>query len=981
MKRTLTAKLLVALVLLCSVAFASAQKFKTEQKTDANGYRYEYVTNDPTETRIYTLKNGLTVYLKVNKDEPRIQTYIVVKAGSKFDPKETTGLAHYLEHMMFKGSSRIASSDWAKEKPLLQQIFDLYEEHKKTNDPEKKKEIYARIDSVSGEASKYAIANEYDKLVASIGAKGTNANTSNERTLYINDIPSNELERWLRIELERFTDLQLRLFHTELETVYEEFNMYQDMDDVKAYYKLMELLFPTHQYGTQSTIGKAEHLKNPSMYNIMNYYHQYYVPNNMAICLSGDLDFDNTIKLIDKYYGNIKPVNTPKYVPPVEKPMEKPIEYSVYGPKSENVMLAFRTVGATHKDEKLVTLLSAILSNSQAGLIDLDLVQQQKVLSAGSGTEIMNDYGMHYLYAEPKDANQKLEDLRDLLLAELEKVKKGEFEDWLLKAIITDFRINFMRTFESNRVANLFFESYVTGQKWEEVLAYLDELEKVTKQDIIDFAKKNYGNNYVAIYKRTGQDPSIVKVDKPKITSVSLNREGQSEFMKEFQTWKTGKLEPVFLDYNRDIKKEMIKKDVELNYIKKVGNELFQLNYIVDMGERNNKKLALAIDYLQFLGTSKFAPAELQKEFYKYGLSFSVSAGDNRSYISISGLDQYLDKAIEMMEHVISSAVANKEAYNEYVGRILKSRADAKQDKDRILWDGMFNYAIYGKSNPFTDILSEKELLSINPEELVSLVKQMCSYKHRIFYYGPSDMATIAAKLKKNHATPDKMLSIPQEKRYEEQPTSKNTVYLVDYDMVQSNVIFVSLDDKFNKSYIPFSRLFGEYFGGGLSSIVFQEIREAKGLAYSAFAGFTTPEKPYERHRTFAFVGTQSDKLKIATDAMISLMNDMPMAEKQFNGAKDGILKKIDSERITKASIFWNYLSNQDRGIDYDIRRDVYDYAKKTNIGEFRSFFDKHIKGKNYTFVVIGKKSTIDMKVLGELGEIKELSLEELFGY
>ena len=152
-------------------------QYTTQDLIDKNGYSYQQVQNDENGVRIYTLKNGLKVYLAQNNDAPRIQTYIPVKTGSNNDPADNTGLAHYLEHMMFKGTSKLGTLDWGKEKELLDQISDLYEQHKAEQNPDKKKEIYKKIDEISQEASKYAIANEYDKAISSLGASGTNAHT------------------------------------------------------------------------------------------------------------------------------------------------------------------------------------------------------------------------------------------------------------------------------------------------------------------------------------------------------------------------------------------------------------------------------------------------------------------------------------------------------------------------------------------------------------------------------------------------------------------------------------------------------------------------------------------------------------------------------------------------------------------------------------------------------------------------------------
>ena len=303
-------------------------------------YKYETAPHDPLNARVYTLDNGLKVYLTDYEDAPRIQTFIAVRAGSKNDPADATGLAHYLEHMVFKGTSQLGTQDWAKEKAELDKIEALYEQHRKATDAALRRKIYHQIDSISGVAATYAVANEYDKILGAIGAKGTNAYTSVEQTVYTNDIPSNQLERWVALEAHRFGELVPRLFHTELEAVYEEKNRTLDNDAWKVMEALNAAMFPTHQYGTQTTIGTIEHLKNPSITEIKKYFDAYYVPNNMAIALSGDIDFDQTIRVIDEHFGKLKSKPAPAFNVAQEKPIAKPIVTEVTGPSAENVSIA-----------------------------------------------------------------------------------------------------------------------------------------------------------------------------------------------------------------------------------------------------------------------------------------------------------------------------------------------------------------------------------------------------------------------------------------------------------------------------------------------------------------------------------------------------------------------------------------------------------------------------------------------------------------
>lgn len=967
----------ILFVFLMVLNSCTTEKYKVAEKTDSNGFVYKTVANDPLNTRIYTLKNGLKVYLSVNRDEPRIEAYIPVKAGSTYDPAETTGLAHYLEHMMFKGTSKIGSANWEEESKLLNQISDLYEKHKSTDDKDQKKEIYKEIDRLSQEAATYAIANEYDNLVASIGAKGTNAYTSNEKTVYINNIPSNELEKWLQIESERFGELVLRLFHTELEAVYEEFNMSQDNDGRKIYSKLLELLYPTHPYGTQTVLGKAEHLKNPSMVNIHNYFDTYYVPNNMAICMSGDLDYEKTIQLIDKYWGNFKASDKKKeltFAPEEEITEVKSAE--VFGPEDENLAMAYRFNGIGSADQDVVTLIDMILSNSKAGLIDLDLIKEQKVLEAYSSANFMKDYGMHYFEGKPKNG-QTLEEVRDLILAEVEKVKKGEFDEWLIDAIINDFKLRSIRSAESNRSASQFVDAFTTNVKWENYINKIDRLEKITKAQIVDFANKNYNNNYVIVYKRKGKDDNVVKVDKPEITPVPINRNVQSDFMVNILAEQTERLTPVFVDYESAIKIEELQKGVELDYINNTTNELFQLQYIVDLGKDHNKELALAIDYLEYIGTAKYSASELSQEFFKHGLSYSVNSSDDRSYISISGLKKSFTKGVELLEHLLANAKADTDAYNSFVENILQRRANDKTNKSTILWSGLLNYGKYGKVNPATNILSADELKAINPQSLVEKVATLTSYPHRIFYYGQDDINTVKSILKKYHITPENLTEIPAKTEYKDLETEKSKVFFVDYDMVQTNILLLDKHNKFDASIISQTDLFNEYYG----SVVFQEIRESKALAYTAFAYYDQAAKVNESDYVMGFVATQVDKLGMATDALKELLSNMTHSEKSFDNAKDAIMKKIETSRITKSKILWSRLNNLDRGIKYDIRKDVYAQTKNMTIDDLQKYFDNNVKSNKYNYLVIANRKLIDMKKLSQLGEVTELSLEDIFNY
>ena len=674
--------------------------------------------------------------MSVNKNEPRIFTNIAVKAGSKQDPADTTGLAHYLEHMMFKGTHQIGSLNWDIERELLSQIADLYEKHRLETDPSVRSAYYASIDSLSNEAAKLVATNEYDKLVSSLGAKSTNAYTSNEQTVYVNDIPSNELEKWFKLESERFKMVVLRLFHTELETVYEEFNMGQDNDNRKVYQAMMASLFPTHPYGTQTTIGKGEHLKNPSHYNILNYFKNYYVANNMAIILSGDFEPEQVIAYTEKYFGSYPMSEVPPFSFEEQMPIDSIVRQEVFGQQAEYVQLAWRIGGAKSGDSDIASLISAMLHNNQAGLIDLDLVQKQKVLEASTGMMNMTDYSGFVMSGKPRE-EQSLEDVEKLLLEQIQRLKNGDFPDWLISAVIKDYKYSQMKSFENNqsRVSSM-TDAFVKGIKWEDYIERIDRMKNITKQQVQDFSNRFFTDNYVVVYKRTGVDKNVMKVEKPEITPVLLNRHDKSDFAQAFFTEESPRLKPEFIDFKKAIQTKKLSSGLTLDYIENVTNETFSLYYILEMGKNADKRLPLALNYLPFLGTNKYTAEELQQEFYKLGLSFDVFSNDERSFAVLSGLDESFTEGVKLFEHILKNVEGNEIPLKNMVADILSKRDNDKKDKRIILRNAMASYAKYGKISPFTDNVSKEELQNLQPADLVKAIKNLTTFDHRIFYYG-----------------------------------------------------------------------------------------------------------------------------------------------------------------------------------------------------------------------------------------------------
>ncbi len=946
-------------------------------------YSYETVPNDPLKARIYTLDNGLKVYLTVNKETPRIQTFIAVRVGGKNDPAETTGLAHYFEHLMFKGTDKYGTQDYATEKPLLDQIEQQFEIYRKTTDEAERKAIYHTIDSLSYEASKYAIPNEYDKLMAAISSTGSNAYTWYDQTVYQEDIPSNQIENWAKIQADRFENNVIRGFHTELEAVYEEKNMSLTRDNSKIQEAIFSSLFPKHPYGTQTVLGTQENLKNPSITNIKNYYKQWYVPNNMAICMSGDLDPDETIAMIDKYFGSLKPnPELPKLDLPKEDPITAPIVKEVLGPDAESVALAWRFPGASSKDFEILQVVSQVLYNGQAGLIDLNLNQQQKVLNSYGYPMGLADYSALILGGQPKQG-QTLEEVKDLLLSEIKKLRTGEFDEKMLQANINNFKLNELQSMESNEGrADMFVNSFIDGTNWEDEVTAIDRMAKLTKEDIAAFANQYLKeDNYAVIYKKQGKDPNEKKMTKPEITPIVSNRDVTSPFLTSIQESVVKPIEPVFLDFKKDMSQLTAKSDIPVLYKQNVANDLFQLIYVFDMGNNNDKALGTAFDYLEYLGTSDMTPEELKSEFYRLACTFYVSPGNERTYVVLSGLNENMPAAMQLFEKLLADAQVNKEAYENLVEDILKARTDAKLNQGKN-FSRLMNYAMYGPQSPATNVLTEAELISMNPQELVDRIHNQNNYKHRILYYGPSSSKDLLATIDQYHQVPAVLKDIPagNEYPYLETPTTK--VLIAPYEAKQIYMAQISnLDKQYDPAIEPTRELYNEYFGGGMNSIVFQEMRETRGLAYSAWAGMLPPNYLKYPYTIRTQIATQNDKMIDAVNTFNDIINNMPESEAAFKLAKEGLINRMRTDRIIKSDIIWTYINAQDLGQNVDPRIKLYNDVQTMTLKDIVDFQKEWVKGRTYVYCILGDKKDLDMNKLKAVGPIEELTQQQIFGY
>ena len=935
---------------------------------------------DPMDVHIYRLDNGLTVYLTENHQTPRFFAAIAVRAGSKHDPAESTGLAHYLEHMLFKGTRNIGTLDYEEEKVHLDRITELYEQHFHQTDPEKRKAIYAEINRQSQLAAQYAIPNEIDKLYKGMGGTAVNAHTYHEETVYKVELPSNALHQWAVIESERLQNAVFRLFQPELEIVYEEKNRTLDSRRSIIHQAVGEALFKDHPYGQQPTIGTVEHLKNPSLKNMYWFYNTYYVPNNMAVLISGDIDIEETIRVVDEHFSAWKRKELPQSRIWEEAPLDRREHVITRYEGEEYVLLGFRTAPVNHPDAEAVVLLDMILDNRTAGLINLNLNQQQRVRRAGAYPYLFNDYGAELLWGVPKKG-QSLEEVEQLLLEQVELIKKGAFEDWILPAIVTDFKKERKSHLETNggsysRVG-MMRSAFLRYQDWDYAIARIDRMEKVTKEDVIRVARKYFGKNYIAGY-RIDEQHEVPKIQKPQIDKIDIDPNRQSAFARKVMAMAVEPIKPTFVDPKRDYQRVDYHDGVPLYYARNPLNDLFSLSFSVDIGTNQNNKLGIAERLLSKSGTANTRSEELKKEWYRLGTDFGFSVGTNEATVTISGLDENFGPSLALMMDLLKNPAPDPATLEALIKIILGEREDARKNH-REIGGGIVLYNRHGKESRYLRMLPNEEVQELTVEELHRIVRDFLGHKHRIRYTGSLPLETVLKTLKTHHPLSGALKEPPPYRFLKARAPEGTEIYFFHKEMAQSRVTIEFGDEDYNEARIPAANLYNEYFGGGMSGIVFQELRESRALAYGAWSRYYPGSRKDDQNLMWGRIECQTDKTPEAVEAFIDLIDNLPVASGRFGVAREAVLNRYRTYKLTFREVLGAVGSWERLGVEVDPRKARFEKTLNAQIDLVLQFHKARISGRPKLISVVGDSGKIDMARLRKIGRVVNVGLEDIF--
>lgn len=921
----------------------------------------------------YELPNGLTVILNEDPQASIVLGAIAIKTGGKYDPADHTGTSHYLEHMMFKGTDEIGTVDYKAEKIYLDSIVMKYDELGATTDETRRKEIQKEINSLSLKAGKYAIPNELDKMLDGMGATMVNAFTSEEVVAYFNEFPANQMEKWMELYSHRFKHPVFRLFQSELETVFEEKNMYADEFTSNLIESFFSHFYKNHPYGTQTVIGTADHIKNPSLTTMQQMYDTYYVPNNMALVMTGNFKISEVKQMIENYFGVWERRDVPVYPEYKEEPFNG-VEYVEEAISPVRIgALGYRTVKIGDEDSYALEVCQALLNNSSStGYLD-KLMIDGKLMGAMSMNDQRLDHGGLMVIYVPKILGQKFEDAEALVVNEINRLHTELVDKDLLESIKLELIKTAMQQLEDPQMrAYKMGECFLSGKSWDEVIDYPKYISSLTPEDIQKVAEKYLNANYLSYHSKMGF-PKKDKLDKPGFDPViPENAEAQSDYAKKFEEMPFGDVSPQFIKEGNDYEFINLIKGVDLYYSKFDLNDIFSFEIKFKTGIKDNPKYKELASYLQLIGTSKMTNDEFNRELQKCAASFSVSADDDYFTIYIDGFNKYFKRSVDLVMQLLTDPKADDSKLKQIVEEAMMSRQMEKKSTDDVA-KALLQYGIYGQNSEYLRRTSQKQVSKITSEELLNALKEILTHSYSVHYSGNAKLDNVVEVVKNYGIEPSnfdenfpKILPVTE--------YSENTILLLnDPKALQSKIYFYVQGENVNPKMYASMDAFNQYFGTGMSSLVFQEIREFRSMAYSAYAVYSKGRTMKDKSAFYAFVGTQSDKTLDAISVMTGLINDMPIKDNRMKNVQNYLTQSLLTSKPTAREITENVESWKTFGYNGDPRADRYQNYQSLDFNDVVSFYKKYLLDRKMLITIVGNKKSIDMKELAKYGKVVEV--------
>ncbi|MBO4489190.1 MAG: insulinase family protein [Bacteroidales bacterium] len=946
----------------------------------------------PMKVSTYKLNNGMQVMLCEDHQQPSIYGAVLVHVGSKNDPADNTGMAHYLEHLMFKGTDRIGTTDWEAEKPLLDEIDRLYDALHKEENPSLRQEILKKINDMSARAAQYAIPNEVDVILSKMGGTGVNAFTSNDVTCYHNKFPSNQLEKWLTMYAERFRKPVFRLFQSELEAVYEEFNMYADQPTSVFFEDAIAAAYGEHPYA-RPVIGYQEHLKNPQTTAMKSFFAKYYHPYNMTLILVGDFNSKEIMPLLEHTMGNLRnesasearPFQNKKFMAAPTKNVGKPVT-PFEGVKTVTVaetpvnmgVLAFQTVGSGDPEAFYLDVLSGLLSNeSNTGLLD-ELTRDNKLMEVSAFNYAMLEHGLFTLFYVPKLSGQSHEDAEKQVFTAIDRLRSGEFSKDLFEAVKMECLRDYYESMES--LSSKFYTVIEIASNNFDPKVYLEReklLRALTKEDLVERAQKVFGKEYLAFRSTVGQK-DIKRLEKPSWKPiVTKNAEASSPFAKEIEAMPVIDLKAQKVDFDLDVQRASVNPACKLYYKENPYNDIFTIQLVFKYGRLHNPLLPTAVDYLSYQGSQKFDGTQFQLELQKLGAKMDITTSDRETYVNISGFDESLVQVLELCSQKLY-APSNEEKYLDLIVEQRLSEAQMNHSDAETWGTALYYYALYGNQSPYLARPSVKELKKMSGKKLLEAFAPVMQSAVDVTYVGRAPKEEVIELLRSNFQFNEKGTDVKMPVRKQVSHPSSQVYLASNPRFMQSNIYFLINGAPLDRAVVPQKMLYNEYMGGSMAGVIFQDIRELRSLGYSAYGAYEYDERTNEPGYTIGYLGTQADKTNEGVEAMSELLLTFPQRPEKFEMAKTAAIRQQEASYVSFRWMPDRVRIWEELGYSEDPSPKVLAALKKMTMDDVQKFHQLNIGNRPLVVTIAGDARRFDTKALKEIGKVVKVKYQDI---
>ena len=930
----------------------------------------------------YRLENGLTVWLNEDHSQPKVFGAVVVKAGAKDCPD--TGIAHYFEHMMFKGTDRIGTLDYESEKVLLDSIAMKYDELAMTEDTAARARLQKEINELSIRSSEYVIPNEFNRLINRFGGSGLNAATSYDATIYFNTFSPQYMVQWAEINSERLINPVFRLFQSELETVYEEKNMYGDFIGGQVMDTLMARYFGPHPYA-YPIIGSTKNLKNPRLTEMHKFFEDYYVASNMALILSGDFDAQQVMPILEKAFSRIRSGNAPKQekvmLPPFNGRETMKVKFPI--PFIKAMGLGFRGVSANHEDQVALNIAVNLLNNANGtGYLD-KLMVEHKLMGALAINESMNEAGILAVAIMPKLLIQSYSSAEKMVWDEINRVKNGDFSDEMFNSLKLEQKRQYASSLEnSDSRATIMMNLFSQGKSWNDYLNEVARIESITKEDVVRVAQKYFSNNYLCVTKSTGKYPKD-NLPKPAFSPVvPRNADASSSYAKQLEKIPEQQVAPRIIDFEKDVKTSKLTPLVTLYTTPNPLNDIFTLNISYGIGALEQPELMQLTNYLQLLGTESLSFEQFRSRLQSIGSTLAFDVTPDAFVMKVTGFDNHIDETMELVGDFIRHAKADDKKLRQIVDDAKVSEKAFFKSGDNVA-SALLEQVKYGDQSRYLRKLSLSQIKKLKGKDMLAIYDKVRSVQCDLHYCGTLPVEKVIGTIRQ-HLPLERTTVASNSPYYRElKQYDRPTVFFIDMpDMAQSIVYgYVKGDPVDDKASRHASQLFSVYFGGDMSSLMFQEIREFRSFAYRTSGRYQLPNHAHKgtAGSFTAMLSTQSDKTLDALGVLDSLIREMPLKPERMEAVKQTLVNRINNDYPPFRNLSEKVASARMEGFDRDPAEEFLRDIATMDMQDISRFYQEQISGRPVVYVITGNRKHIDMKKLAEYGTIIKVKKKGIY--